>query len=577
MINLNYDEIMFIQENATKKLLTYIDKYFQREKNFNSIEFYYPDFDEKRTRMAFNVWISLDYKTKYGKYFIEHFLEESGEVLTEDEKEILIERNKSHISLFEIQNIKGDLIYVEDVLTGKKHIVWEPELCNIVDNSELIFGRVSKVFIYEKFVGDISFLPDFCKNVFIDKVNFDYQLIKKNETDLEINQYLRKYSLNVYKIYADCIYEILEFDEDENLELSTELDDFEEYLRNNYTDSTVIKHLNNLIEFYDYYLYDKGFTLYDIDKINFDRFIKEGIYDNFIQSQNQLNSYITTFKKYAKYLVENEKNKNFENTYREILDISKKRSEYFEPKDPIKMPLRWDNSLDNIIEDNINEVSLNFVEDYDKFLYYVKNNSVKLIANTKYINTNQLLEINNMLLNKKVFQSIINVRQIDIPLIHIFYKFSLCYNILTIEKNILKPYLKFEEFVSLDEFEKLGLFIDYIWNTLSWNELSNTYYDKIEQDYRFEIIENLNALDINITYDYNEIKYKEIETPIFDEYILMYFDYMGLISYKGTSISLSSLGKHVFNIIKENNYKNVKNMGKIIHLKEWRKNKVGGK
>lgn len=582
MVNLNYEEIMNIQENATKKLLTYIDDFFQREKKINSIEFYYPDFDERRTRMAFNVWISLDYITKYGKNFIEHFLEDSMGILNDQEKEILVERNKSNISLFEIKNIKGDLMYVEDILTNKHHIVWEPELCNIIDKSELIFGRVSKVLIYEKFVGDISFLPDFIKNVFLDKIHFDYDMIKKEEPNITMKEYLRKYSLNVYKIYTDCIYEILELDDEENLELAIELDEFETYLSESLSENTVRKHIKNLIAFYDYYLYDKNFSLYDIDKINFEHFIKKGIYDNFIQSQNQLNSYIATLKKYIRFLVENEKSKDFEKTYKDILAIGKNRFEYFEPKEPINMPLYWDTQLDAFVKENLNEKAIIFIEDYEKFLFYIKNNNVELNSNNRFINNNHLLKLNNILTNKLIFKSIINVKQFDIPLVHIFYKFSLGKNILTINNNTIKPYLREEEYLNLKVEEKLSLFIDYIWNTLSWNELSNNYYDNIEQDYRFEIISSLSKLDIDTIYDYDEIKYKEIETPIFDNYILLYFNYIGLINLKENSlfeenafqtISLSSLGKNIFNVLKENNYKNVKNMGKIIHIKEWIKKK----
>ena len=582
MINHNYEEIINIQENATKKLLSYIDNFFQKEKNVDSIEFYYPDFDERRTRMAFNVWISLDYKTKYGKTFIEHFLEDSLDVLNEDEKKILIERNKSHISLFEIKNIKGDLMYVEDILTNKHHIVWEPELCEIADKSELIFGRVSKVLIYEKFVGDISFLPDFSKSLFLDKIQFGYHMIKKDNPSITMSEYLRKYSLNVYKTYTDCIYEILEFDDEDNLELSLELDEFETFLNNHLAESTVKKHLKNILNFYDYYLYDKNLSLYDIDKINFDHFIKEGIYDNFIQSQSQLNSYITTLKKYIKFLVDNEESKNFEKAYENILAISKKRYEYFEPKDPIDMPLRWNRELDNVVKDNLNQKSISFVKDYEKFLFYVKNNNVELTPTSKFINTKHLLELNNMFTNRQIFQSIINVKQTDIPLIYVFYKFSLCYKILTIEKNTIKSYLKEEEYLSLKVQEKLALFIDYIWNTLSWSEISNIYCDKIEQDYRFEIIDTLSKLDTDTIYNYDEVKYKEIETPIFDNKILVYFRYMGLIEYEKSplfdnnsipTISLSSLGKNIFNILKENNYNNVKNMGKVIHIKEWKKRK----
>src|SRR5699024_5921049 len=182
------------------------------------------------------------------------FIEDSPDKLNDLEKEILLERNKSHISLYEIKNIKDDLMYVKDLLCNKHHIVWEPEISKIVDKSELIFGRVSKVIIYEKFVGEISFLPDFSKNTFLEKIFLDYESIKDKENNILMEEYLRKYSLNVYKIYTDCIYDVLGFNDENDIQLAEELDEFESFLEKDLTKSTVNKHIKNLIDIYEYYL-----------------------------------------------------------------------------------------------------------------------------------------------------------------------------------------------------------------------------------------------------------------------------------------------------------------------------------
>src|SRR5690606_23882537 len=132
------------------------------------------DFDKRRTRIAFNVWVSLDYKTKYGKNFIDHFLEEESYRLDKYEKVILEERNKSHISIYEIKNIQGDLMHVEDLLLRKEHLVLEPELYKFIDKNELVFGRVANVIVGEKFVGDVNFLPNFLKDEFVGGVFIDF-------------------------------------------------------------------------------------------------------------------------------------------------------------------------------------------------------------------------------------------------------------------------------------------------------------------------------------------------------------------------------------------------------------------
>jgi hypothetical protein len=165
MDKLEYGKIMAIQESATKKLLNYIGNFLKKEKFLTNIDFDYPEIDEERTMIAFNIWLSLDYKTKDGKNFIEHLLEEKSDTLTNLEKEVLIERNKCHISIYKINSIKGDLIYIEDVILKEKCVLDEPELSKLVNPSDLVFGRVATVLSYKKFIGDISFLPKFVEDI----------------------------------------------------------------------------------------------------------------------------------------------------------------------------------------------------------------------------------------------------------------------------------------------------------------------------------------------------------------------------------------------------------------------------
>ncbi|MCR2044766.1 hypothetical protein [Anaerosalibacter massiliensis] len=579
MKKLDYEQIMDIQENATRKLLNYIDSFFQKEMNIKTIEFYYPDFDETRTNTAFNVWISLDYMTKYGKNFIELFLEDNSNNLSNLEKEILSERNKSHISLFEIKNIKGDLMYVKDLLCNKHHIVWEPELSKIVDKSELIFGRISKVIIYEKFIGDLSFLPDFSKSIFLEKVFSNYDSIKDKEDNISMKYYLRKYSLNMYKIYTDCVYDVLGFDDEDELQLAEELGEFESFLKKSLSESTVEKHIKNLINIYEYFLYDIDYTLYDLNKINLNELIEKGIFDNFISSKSKLNSYIATLKKYIKFLNNEKDEEKYRETYEEILKISKKREMYFKPKKPIDMPLYWNKSLDKPIKDNLNKKSILFLNSYEKYLFYIRNNNVGISKPEGFIKSKYLLELNNIITQNMIAKMSKNIVQSDLPLIHLFYKFSLSHYILTINNNKIIPYEKENQYISLKEYEKLALFIDYVWNALLWNEFANCSYENTEQKYKYKIIESLNLLTPDTIYDYTEIKYNEIDTPIFDKNIIHIFDYMGLLIFKEASyfekdsistISITNLGKAVFNILKESKSRGIENKGKIVDLNKWK-------
>lgn len=590
MIKLSYNQVMNIQESATKKLLDYIDRFFQKENEISTINFYYPDFDKRRTRIAFNVWVSLDYKTKYGKNFIDHFLEEESYRLDKYEKVILEERNKSHISIYEIKNIQGDLMHVEDLLLRKEHLVWEPELSKFIDKNELVFGRVANVIVGEKFVGDVNFLPNFLKDEFVGGVFIDFNKTRLNNSKLSIEEYLREYSLHIYEIYTNCIYSIAE-DSYESSEFEYELEEFADYLLNVecLSDSTLKKHMENLMYFYEYYLVDKGITLYDIDEIDIEDFIIDAINDNLISSQAELNSYIATLKKYIKFLQDD--NPDYKETYNEILEISRNRFTYFDSKKiEMDIPLIYNESIVKILEDE-NISTFTFIKDYEKFLYYINNHKVELTSVNKFIKRKHIKNINAKLTNS--IETNKNTNQIDIPLIHLFYKFSIDQDILRIYNNTLVESDNMSGYFFLNQNQKIALFINYIWNIANWSELcKKNDIANLEFKNRLILLSNIERLKENTWYNYSEIKMPSLNTndifelnsltvtPAFD-IILYYFSCMNLVELKQNSKSIDEilitlLGKKIFKILKHNpNIKNSKDPdpGKVISLDEYRTNK----
>lgn len=590
MIKLSYNQVMNIQESATKKLLDYIDRFFQKENEISTINFYYPDFDKRRTRIAFNVWVSLDYKTKYGKNFIDHFLEEESYRLDKYEKVILEERNKSHISIYEIKNIQGDLMHVEDLLLRKEHLVWEPELSKFIDKNELVFGRVANVIVGEKFVGDVNFLPNFLKDEFVGGVFIDFNKTRLNNSKLSIEEYLREYSLHIYEIYTNCIYSIAE-DSYESSEFEYELEEFADYLLNVecLSDSTLKKHMENLMYFYEYYLVDKGITLYDIDEIDIEDFIIDAINDNLISSQAELNSYIATLKKYIKFLQDD--NPDYKETYNEILEISRNRFTYFDSKKiEMDIPLIYNESIVKILEDE-NISTFTFIKDYEKFLYYINNHKVELTSVNKFIKRKHIKNINAKLTNS--IETNKNTNQIDIPLIHLFYKFSIDQDILRIYNNTLVESDNMSGYFFLNQNQKIALFINYIWNIANWSELcKKNDIANLEFKNRLILLSNIERLKENTWYNYSEIKMPSLNTndifelnsltvtPAFD-IILYYFSCMNLVELKQNSKSIDEilitlLGKKIFKILKQNpNIKNSKDPdpGKVISLDEYRTNK----
>ncbi len=570
MTKLNYRDIMDIQENATKKLLEYIGDYIKNKNDIKTIEFYYPDFDEDRTAIAFNVWVSLDYRTKEGKYFIEHLLEEIPQALTPLEKEILEERNKSHISLFEVIEIKENYIYVEDLLCRQKYKVLEPDLSKLIKKHDLIFGRIAKVINFKKFVGDVNFLPPLAKEMFIEETFFDYNIVRKNEPNLNIEKYLRKYSSNVYKIYTDCIYKLLDIDDEISNQLAIELDNFKRYLNNKLSKKIVNKYINNLINIYEYCLFGNDLTLHDLNKLSLEPILKEAINDGIIQNQSQLNSYIDTLKYYLNFL--RKKDTKYNEVYKEILKISKNRFTYLDINNINNIPIIKNDVLVSALENKLNEKAYNFLIDYKKYLAYIQINNVQVTATKKYIKRIHLVKINSLLENKTDLSHLKAPNQLNIPLLHLFYKFSLNYGILNIIKNKISTSYNFTNYLNLVEEEQFSLFIDYIWNHFSWSEFDTNFKKTLTKKQKYILANILSKLEPNHYYSIEQNINSHFDSKIYSKNIMNLFETMDLLISVETpeiELAITPLGHTVFNNLKsqDNNNKN----GKIISLDDYKK------
>lgn len=572
MHNLSYEQIKTLQENTTKKLIKYINEFINKDKSLESIEFYYPDFDEQKTMIAFNVWVSIDYRTYYGKSFIEHMLEDRGCQLTNIEKEILVERNKSHITLFEILKIDREHIHGIDLLTRKHHCLWEPNLASLLEENNLIFGRIGKVLEYEGFIGNISFLPNSMKDIFIQEVLLDYNYVRVKEPKLTIGKYLKDYSLNIYRIYTECIYGIIQLDEDFASILYDELEEFEYYLSHQMPKPSIKKHINNLINLYEYYLMDEEMTLYDLDQVDFKYLLKEAIDDGFVVDKRELNSYISTLKKYLTYL----KNKNpiYKEPYEQILEISKNRFFYFNKIKSIESPFCIDVILANNIVDLLNEQAFDLLMDFEKFILYMMNNPLKATNKNKYIRRKDLLNINEVMENS---ESVVKKapNQKDFPMIHMFYKFSMDNGLITVKGDRLITTKKAPLFLKINDEEKYCMFLQYILNPKFLGNVS----PNIDSNLLEKLVEDMLCLFSNLNEDIY-YRYQELAPEYFrySESLLVYYKFLeliGLLKYKYypyITISITPFGKKIFNLI-ANRDELDKHYGKIIKLNKYLKNR----
>lgn len=563
---LDYEIIQVLEETTTRKLIKYINEFLQREKVLDTVEFYYPDHDEQKAKMAFNVWISIDYRTNQGKSFIEHMLEERASSLTKWEKDILIERNKSHVSLFEIEKIMGNNIHLFDLLTRKRHVVWEPYISSTLNPSDLIFGRIGKIINYKGFIGNISFLPSNVRDMFLGEVLIDFNRIRLGQPNLSIDEYLKDYSLNVYRIYTDCYYEVLdesEINKDIISVLYDELDDFEAYLALKEPPSMIKKHITNIMDLFEYYFMSRNLFLQNFKELTVKKLVTDAIKDGFIFTKRDFISHILTLRKYLRFL----KNINpaYTQQYEEILEISENSFQYMQSLREINPPFSVDMDVVHNIYFRLNNRALSFISDYEKFLSAVFANEIEVTEKRKYIKKKYLMEINDSLANRQEVKKAVP-NQKDFPLIHLFYLFSIYNGIMEMEENTLVLTSLGHSFKRLCNEEQLTAFIQYLWDDDFLVAIG------IEEDFKsikedgMKILVNLIE---NKMYDIETLNYSHNKTKEFLLNISIYLNLMGLLDYDEENpylISLNSLGKSVLTILsKKDDYSRYN--GKVLYLK----------
>lgn len=569
MQDLTYKQIKKIDNSATKKLLKYISKQIQDESIIDKLEFFYPDFGEYRHTLAFNVWLSIDFMGKDGKTFIEKFLEEKSKILTAQEKEVLIERSKSNISLFEILDINGEFIKVIDLLQNKSYTLWEPELSSTISVGDFALARVGYLLRHFTFIGDISHLPSSIKSMFLEEILVDFNRLRLNFQTLTMNQYLKKHSINLYKIYTNCIFEAMEIDEDIVSVLYDELDEFEAYLGLKIPRVMIKKYIANLIDFFEYYLADEDLTLYDLDQVDFHFFFKDAIEEGFIVSQEDLNSYITTFKSYLGFL--SNKDSDYKEAYKELLDISKSRFDFIDQLKLVKSPFIIDKELSNTISNFLNEDAISLIMDYDKFMLYILDRPLDLTEKNKYIKRKNLLEINKILeLSNYVSKNSPN--QKDFPVIHMFYKLSLKLGLLSISENKLFVSNKGTNYLRLRDEDKYALFFQHIWNNEFISEVCDIKNINILEKSKKDLITFLSTLNENTNYEIGSILPKFSNNLKFFFAYYVYLQYLGILKcnlYPNYEIKMTSLGKTVLNFLESRN--NRKHECSVINLETFKK------
>lgn len=570
MQNKNYEELKLIDINTTMNLLTYIENHVNIPDILDELDFSYPYFLEDNNRTAFNLWLSCDYTTNDGNTFIDMFLEDQGNSLNNQSKDILLQRKDSYVSLFEVLNYKDGYMEIKDVLKNIDYKLKEDQLYRIVDEGEFILSRIGYIGPYLNFIGDISYLPSLARPMFMDLVLTELNELRKTYNSLTINDYLKKYSLNLYRIYNDCIINTMEFGDDITSYLYEELDEFEAYLYNNVGNHLIKSHISNLIDFFEYYLADEDMTLHHINQLDLEYFFDVAIKDGFISSQESLNSYINTLKTYVSYL--NKVRTEYEESYLELLEISNNRFHYMNKIKTSTIPFNIDRGLASIISLNINESALMFLMEYDRFILYTVDKPLELTAKKRFIKRSHLMEIDNILdMNESLREN--NPNQKDFPLVHLFYHVSLHLGLLIENGNYLTLTKKGTTYLRLKDEEKLALFFQYLWSKDFIRDILENDSIIIIEEMKNKLVDLLLSLEENKAYEVASIM------PVFSnsDYFFHYYNYLeflGMINtnlYPNYELSITKFGKSILRYLY--NIRQEKQESSIIDLDSYRKSK----
>lgn len=547
MQNQSFKDIMKLEIDVTNKLLKYMHNKIDVMDVLDELNLHHTFIQDERNNLAFNIWLSVDYIGKDGKTFIQKFLSDKSSPLSKIEKDILTEKAKSHVSLFEIISFENGSVLLRDVLLDKEYKVLEPNINNVIEAGEFLFTRIGDVFDCKIFMGDINYVPSAVKDLFLEELLIDYNAVLKNEGNITMAEYLKKYSLELYKIYNESLINTIDVDGDIDSYIYDELDEFEVFLLNKYKGLSVRKHLANLSNIFEYALADSDMTLYDIDQLDYEEFFMEAIENGFITSQSELNSYITTIKYYLQYLSMTDP--YYKDFYADILNVSKNRFHYMSKIDT-KDSLDLDKNIASMVNFNHNDLPLDILSDYDKFILYISDEDLKLTSANKHIRRKDLLQLNSLFeINFHIDSKTPN--QKDFPFINFYFYTSLSVGATRIEGDRLVLTHKGLSILRLSDEEKYAILLEYLFSKDFIKNVLRTPEDLLDNDWA-KFMDNISNIDFNKQYPL-DIYLKEFSTLFNYHHYLENFGLINTIFKADTLVEVSSLGKKIFSYIGQKN------------------------
>lgn len=451
MTNYKYREIRKTESRLNDRLLNFIMEKNEMNHFMDGLDIGKPPLDN---------WIISDYKKINGNTYIDEFLELYAHTLDPLEIEILNQKSISHISMFEMTKISGNKIYIEDQLDDtKSYTIIDDSISNVLLEGDYILARVASIRGQYIFIGDVEYIPSSIISELYERILIYFNRERMNKPNLEIKNYLKRYSLDIYALYKECLADHMEETEDEIPLIISDISDFQEYAIDHFPKDYHI-YMTNLMEIFEYTLMDKELTLQDIDQIDIAQFFKDAIEDGFIKSKEDYHSYLDTLKAYLIFL--GPSNPEYKATYNQLIEISKNRFKYMDHLKNNNFNYDYDRMLVSTITNRLSTDALTFVGDLDRFLIFVMEFEIELTEKKKEIRKKELLSINKLL---KLSQPFSNSRpsQKDSKIIPLLYHLTLALNLTMIIDQRMVITEKGKNFFKLRDEEKYAIAFSYVW------------------------------------------------------------------------------------------------------------------
>lgn len=456
---MDHDKLQELENLATEKLIDYINKDGRASKLFQDSYEKYEFLDMEGSHIPFNLWLCCDYRDQSGRGFV-HRLIEADRSISPIQREILIGKAESFVTILEVKDFDEPHAVAFDVLNHVEYKLLEPRVSVILKKGDYLLARVGKVLSSVRMLGEVNFIPRSVLPYLLRAVIRHYNDIDMTRGDMK--SFLKSNSLFLYESYYQTAYENYEPDEEDMLPIYDEMDEFEEYLSLKSSQEGIERHLSNLIELYEYELADDGASLKDLKKVNLKEMLQDMISEKFITTPLMLNSYFSTLREYLGFLAKNDK--TYRRSLSELQSLSQERFRY------VKEILRQNrlSQGDPLLSIRLREIDYKptntYLDDFDRFLLYVYETPVELTESRRTVKRKDLNGLLRLLEGEyPMFPS--RRGSTGMTILDFFSKMGVDLKLLRVKDDQLIVTSRTDEYLSLSREDKLTMHLKCFWKS----------------------------------------------------------------------------------------------------------------